>query len=50
MSYKRVKQNWIDGLFDLAALKRAYAVGIITKEQYKEIKALPQKGQQDGEE
>ena len=44
MTYERVKKNWIDGLFNLAALKRAYAVGIITKEQYKEIKALPQKG------
>lgn len=46
MSYMRVKKNWEDGLFDLAALKRAYAVGIITKEQYREIKALPQKGKQ----
>lgn len=46
MSYERVKQNWIDGLWNLAALKKAYAVGIITKEQYKEIKALPQAGQE----
>ena len=46
MTYERVKKNWTDGLFNLAALKRAYAVGVITKEQYKEIKALPQKGQQ----
>lgn len=45
MSYERVKKNWVDGLFDIMALKRAYAVGIITKEQYREIKALPQKGQ-----
>lgn len=37
--------NWEDGLWDLAALKRAYACGVITKEQYREIKALPQKGQ-----
>lgn len=45
MSYERVKKNWMDGLFDINALKRAYAVGIITKEQYREIKELPQKGQ-----
>lgn len=45
MSYERVKKNWEDGLFDLNALKRAYAVGIITKEQYRYIKSLPQKGQ-----
>lgn len=44
MSYERVKKNWTDGLWNLAALKRAYACGVITKEQYKEIKALPQKG------
>lgn len=44
MSYERVKKNWEDGLWDIAALKRAYAVGIITKEQYRYIKSLPQKG------
>lgn len=44
MNYKRVKKNWEDGLFNIAALKIAYAKGVITKEQYKEIKALPQKG------
>lgn len=44
MTYMRVKKNWETGLWDIAALKRAYACGIITKEQYKEIKALPQKG------
>ena len=45
MSYERVKKNWEDGLWDIAALKRAYAVGVITKEQYRYIKTLPQKGQ-----
>lgn len=45
MSYERVKKNWEDGLFDINALKRAYAIGIITKEQYRYIKSLPQKGQ-----
>lgn len=44
MSYERVKKNWTDGLWNLAALKAAYAKGIITKEQYREIKALPQAG------
>ena len=44
MTYERVKKNWEDGLFDLNALKRAYAVGIITKEEYKYIKTLPQSG------
>lgn len=44
MSYERVKKNWEDGLWDTAALKRAYAVGIITKEEYRYIKSLPQKG------
>ncbi len=46
MNYERVKKNWEDGLFDLNALKRAYAVGVITKEQYRYIKSLPQKGQE----
>lgn len=45
MSYERVKKNWVSGLWNLAALKQAYAVGVITKEQYREIKALPQDGQ-----
>lgn len=44
MSYERVKKNWEDGLFDLNALKRAYAVGVITKDEYKYIRSLPQKG------
>lgn len=44
MSYQRVKKNWEDGLWDINALKRAYQCGIITKEQYHEIKALPQRG------
>ena len=49
MSYERVKKNREDGLFDINALKRAYAVGIITKEQYKYIKSLPQKGTESPE-
>lgn len=44
MTYERVKKNWMAGLLNLAGLKLAYAKGIITKEQYREIKALPQKG------
>lgn len=44
MTYERVKKNWENGLFDLNALKRAYAVGIITKEEYRYIKTLPQAG------
>lgn len=47
MSYKRVRKNWETGLWGIAQLKRAYAVGVITLEQYKEIKALPQKGGED---
>lgn len=45
MSYERIKKNWCDGLLNIAGLKIAYAKGVITLEQYKEIKALPQKGQ-----
>lgn len=45
MSYERVKKNWMDGLLTATGLKLAYAKGIITKEQYREIKALPQNGQ-----
>lgn len=48
MSYERVKKNWMDGLWSLAALKLAYRKGVITLDQYHEIKALPQKGQEDG--
>ena len=44
MTPERIRKNWMDGLMNLVGLKRAYAVGIITKAQYKEIKALPQKG------
>ncbi len=44
MSYERVRKNWVDGLLNLAGLKQFYRIGVITKEQYKEIKALPQKG------
>lgn len=47
MTYERVKKNWEDGLFDLNALKRAYAVGVITKEEYRYIKTLPQSGSSD---
>ena len=45
MNYERVKKNWVTGLWNLAALKQAYRVGIITKAQYLEIKELPQAGQ-----
>ncbi len=44
MNYQRVRKNWVTGLWNIAMLKRAYAVGIITKTQYQEIKALPQDG------
>ena len=47
MSYERVKKNWVDGLLNIAGLKEYYRIGVITKEQYREIKALPQKGQQE---
>ena len=45
MNFERVRKNWMTGLWNLALLKQAYAKGVITKEQYKEIKALPQDGQ-----
>lgn len=45
MNYERVKKNWMTGLWNLAALKMAYRKGIITKEQYFEIRVLPQDGQ-----
>jgi hypothetical protein len=44
MNYEQAKQNWINGLWDKNALKRAYACGIIAKEQYKEIVTSPQHG------
>ena len=44
MNYKRVKDNWITGLWNISLLKEAYAKGIITKEEYREIKAFPQMG------
>lgn len=47
MSYKRVRENWISGLWGIQQLKMAYAKGIITKEQYREIKDLPQAGGED---
>lgn len=46
MNPKRVAENWKAGLLNLAGLKAYYRAGIITKEQYQEIKALPQAGQQ----
>ena len=46
MSYERVKKSWTSGLLAVAALKEYYRVGILTKEQYREIKALPQAGGQ----
>jgi len=46
MNYQRVLKNWVSGLWDLAALKRAYACGVITKEQYRYIKSQPQAGQE----
>lgn len=46
MSFERVKKNWCDGLWGIQQLKLAYTKGIITKEQYREIKAMPQKGQE----
>lgn len=45
MSYERVKKNWTDGLWNLAALRLAFRKGVITMAQYEEIKALPQRGQ-----
>jgi hypothetical protein len=45
MNFERVKKNWTSGLLNVAGLKQFYRVGIITKDQYREIKALPQAGQ-----
>lgn len=45
MTYQQVKENWVKGLWNKTMLKRAYAAGIITKAQYKEIVALPQNSQ-----
>lgn len=39
MNYETIKQNYLKGLWGLPALKQAYRVGLITLEQYKEIKA-----------
>ena len=44
MTYQRVKKNYQDGLWTKEMVKRCYAVGIITKAQYKEIVSLPQSG------
>ena len=46
MSYERVKKNWMDGMLNIEGLKQYYRIGVITKAQYREIKALPQKGQE----
>lgn len=40
MNYETVKKNYLSGLWSLAMLKMAYKKGIITLDQYKEIKAL----------
>ena len=42
MTYWTAKYNWIHGLISLPYLKEYYRRGVITKEEYKEIKALPQ--------
>lgn len=39
MNYETIKQNYLKGLWGLPALKQAYRTGLITLEQYKEIKA-----------
>lgn len=44
MNPKRVAESWKAGLLTIAGLKEYYRIGVITKEQYKEIKALPQAG------
>lgn len=38
MNYEIVKRNYIQGLWSLQMLKMAYQKGVITLEQYKEIK------------
>lgn len=47
MNYKRVKQNWVDGLWNKEMVKAAYFRRIITLAQYKEIIALPQAGAEE---
>jgi hypothetical protein len=49
MNYKRVRKNFTDGLWTEAMVRKAYAVGIITKEEYKEIVSLPRDGGEDGD-
>lgn len=44
MTYELAKWNWVHGLISIPFLKVYYQKGVITKEQYKEIKALPQNG------
>lgn len=39
MNYETVRKNYLSGLWSLAMLKMAYRKGIITLEEYKEIKA-----------
>lgn len=38
MDYEIVKRNYLQGLWSLQMLKMAYQKGVITLEQYKEIK------------
>lgn len=39
MNYEIVRKNYLSGLWGIAMLKMAYQRGVITKAQYKEIKA-----------
>ncbi len=40
MDYDIVKKNYLSGLWNITMLKMAYQKGIITLQQYKEIKSL----------
>ena len=40
MNYETVKSNYLHGLWGLPMLKMAYQRGVITLEEYKEIKML----------
>lgn len=39
MNYETIKMNYIKGLWSLTMVKMAYQRGIITLDEYKEIKA-----------
>ena len=39
MNYETVRKNYLSGLWGLPMLKMAYQRGVITKEEYKTIKA-----------